>query len=198
MNTPTSSRWPNSASYYGANEMIPTGAASPIAASSRSRSVSRTRATTPRSISGGNGAYYDSVDWEEMQEVEEELGTSSSSSDNFHHQYDPSQYQQQLYEAQLQQQQQQLMRQYSTSPSHQWNYQVQASSSSSQSQSSFASSDPFYLATAASLAANAASTAQPPTPSAPSSSNWFAPAVGFAAYAPTGNRWVPAPAAMSG
>lgn len=178
MTTPTSARWngPGNAGPYFAESHA--GTSSPVGMSTRSRSVSRTRAVTPRersnSLASAGGAF-DNGDWDEMQEVEEELEPSVSSSEYY---YEPQQ--QQYYG-----QHAQSMRAYPNSPptaypQHQF-----------QNQSSFASSDPFYLATAAAAA-------RPPAPvqsNSGSGKSYFAPAVGFAAYAPAGNRWAPVPPA---
>lgn len=187
MNTPTSastSAFWASASASGSN-YLPAGASSPVG---RSRSASRTRTTTPRvsrsnSVASGNA--YDNSDWDEMQEVEEELDQMDDSSYEQQWQIQQQQQQQAYYEQQQQQyaQAHRYRSAYPSASSNQFQQQQQAPSSSS-----FASSDPFYIATAA------ASTQQPlaqPTSSSTASKNWFAPPVGFAAYAPAaGSRWV--------
>lgn len=178
MNTPTSARWNNASAGnsgpYFASAESHAGTASPVGMSTRSRSVSRTRAVTPRersnSLASAGGAY-DNGDWDEMQEVEEELEPSASSSEYYYDQQQQQHYGQHA----------QSMRAYPNSPPAAYPQQYQ-------SQSSFASSDPFYLATAAAAA-------RPSAPVQGSGKSYFAPAVGFAAYAPAGNRWAPVPPA---
>lgn len=160
-----------------------TGAGSPVAMSARSRSASRGRTATRRVRSNSSVSGYDNnVDWEEMQEVEEDLDDGVPASE--HYNYYGQAMQQHCFE-----QQQRFQTYPAGSP-------AAASGHPQQQPSSFASSDPFYLATAAA----AASTSASQTPSTPTfSSNGgtaitkgairFAPPVGFAAYAPAGNRW---------
>ena len=196
-NTPTSMLHPNGGPmmsvtsnpehYYSSSSVEDhAGAGSPIATAARSRSASQGRTITHRARSNSLVSDFDNnADWEDMQEVHEDCDDNVPTSEYFNA-YDHYMQQQQYYD------QQQRFQTYSAnSPSTAY------SGCPHPQTSSFASSDPFYLATAA-AAAPTSTLSQPPTTFAPASNvgaastrgtSWFAPPVGFAAYVPAGNRW---------
>lgn len=184
---------PNNPAYYHSSSSVEkhAGVGSPIAAPGRSRSASRggmaTRRARNNSLVSGYGI---NADWEEMQEVEENVDDGVAS--EYYNSYDQHM-QQRYYEPH-----QRLQTYPAVSPSASYSGYPQQQASHPQPQSSsFALSDPFYLATAAAATSSTSSSQTPITPISSShgtttsakGTNWFAPPVGFAAYAPAGNRW---------